>query len=342
MDYQKFIDLRKKSEDFAISASSIKLYEQCSWKYFSNKILRLPKTTNAGAARGDCAHKIFECLLNPRHKKHYDKIIKTKNIKKCKPVYRLILKLINKYEVLREEYDSKGNHNLNLICEMVLTGLGYDFFCNGYEILGSEHTITINEHDLKVNGFIDVLSFDKERNKLLIRDFKSSAPDSSEDFTTQALTYILWAKRIKNMDAVAQFIFLRKSDTDAFIQEYRFTDPQIDGFEMYIKSIYKTLRDININTAMSHFAYDDGYKKEGFSGAVVCGRSQYKGQLKKDGTEMYACEYKHPIEYYILLFDGKFKKSSYNKNDLEKYIDFGDKNRYSLVSVKYDGCPRFY
>lgn len=340
MDYDFFLKLYKK-DDFYISASSVKLFELCSWKYFANKVLKYPKPENAGSARGTCVHKVFECLLNPRHKKHYDKIIKTKNVKKCKPVYRLVKKLMSKYDVLNDKYDKKGNHNLDLVLEMILTGIGYDFFCNGYEILGSEYNISIEQKDYKVRGIIDVLSLDKD--KLLIRDYKSSAPDSSEDFNTQALMYILWAKRIKNMDAVAQFVFLRKDNTDNFIEELKFSDSQIDGFETYIKHIYKTLRDININTAKSHFAYDDGFANDGgFKGAVACGRSMYKGHLKKDGSEMYACEHKHPVNYYVLFRDGKFQKSSYNKEDLEKHIDKNNSKCYSLVSVNYAGCPRFY
>ena len=75
-----------------LSASRIKVAQTCSWQYWTRYILKLPDTSNDGARRGTICHLVFECLGNPRHKKHYNKIIKNKDIFASKSVKRLVLK----------------------------------------------------------------------------------------------------------------------------------------------------------------------------------------------------------------------------------------------------------
>lgn len=266
-----------------------------------------------------------------------------KNIEDDKGVTRLIKKLIksNNLPIL----DKKGVNNYDLIKEMVLVGLGYDFYCEDYdELLSSEYEIKIETPEYRLNGFIDKLGI--KDGKFLISDFKSS--EKFDSFDTQALCYILWAKRVKNMDSIAEFIYLRKPEGQ-ISRKYEFTDSQIDGFEMYVKEIYKQLKNFNRKKAQSHFAYDDGYpgKDEGFKGAAMCGRSQYKGHLKKDGTEMWSCPNKHPQEYYVCLKNGEIIKSDLNYEALVTYldkkgIDKKEESCYKIQKVSYSGCLRFY
>ena len=110
-----------------LSASAIQDLEKCSWIYYCKKCLKLPDKSNAGASRGSICHLLFECLLNPRHKKHFNSIIKKNEIKKLKVIDRFIKKQIKKYKL--DKIDHKDNNNYDLIEEMILVGLKNDFFC---------------------------------------------------------------------------------------------------------------------------------------------------------------------------------------------------------------------
>ena len=77
-----------------LSASRIKVEQTCSWQYWAKYVLKLPDKSNDGAKRGSICHLVFECLGNPRHKKHYVKILKNKNIFASKAVEKLVILMI--------------------------------------------------------------------------------------------------------------------------------------------------------------------------------------------------------------------------------------------------------
>ena len=110
-------------ESSPLSASKIKTLQSCSWLYWCKYHLKLPEESNDGASRGTICHLVFECLGNPRHKKHYTKILRGKSTWKSEAVKRLVLIHAKKLKV----YDLD---NLNLINEMILNGIRYDFFGN--------------------------------------------------------------------------------------------------------------------------------------------------------------------------------------------------------------------
>ena len=60
--------------------------------------LNLPDKTNSGALRGSLCHLIFELLLKPRHKKHYEAIIKKKDITGSGAVLRLAERHMRSFE----------------------------------------------------------------------------------------------------------------------------------------------------------------------------------------------------------------------------------------------------
>ena len=68
------------SKEQILSASKIKTFESCSWKYWCNYHLKLPQENNDGARRGTVCHLIFELLVKPRHKKHFDLIMEAKTL----------------------------------------------------------------------------------------------------------------------------------------------------------------------------------------------------------------------------------------------------------------------
>ena len=91
------------STDVKLSASRIKTAQQCTWLYWSKYKLKLPDSSNDGASRGTVCHNIFECLGNPRHKKHYKTIIKDGEIWGCTPVARMVMTQATSLKVADEE-----------------------------------------------------------------------------------------------------------------------------------------------------------------------------------------------------------------------------------------------
>ena len=73
-----------------LSASRIKVAQTCSWLYWAKYVLKLPDRSNDGAKRGTICHLVFECLGNPRHKHHFKKIVKSKDVFASKAVRVLI------------------------------------------------------------------------------------------------------------------------------------------------------------------------------------------------------------------------------------------------------------
>ena len=157
-----------------LSASRIKVAQTCSWLYWAKYVLKLPDRSNDGAKRGTICHLVFECLGNPRHKHHFKKIVKSKDVFASKAVRVLIEKNARQLDVADEE-------NMDLIKDMTLAGLNYYFY--GGSLGKPTEAISEKEFDIKVEkgkkryvikGFIDKLFLYKRKKTALIRDFKTS------------------------------------------------------------------------------------------------------------------------------------------------------------------------
>ena len=107
----------------ALSASRIKKAQSCSWSYWATYHLKVPDRSNDGASRGWICHLIFELLGAEKHKDIYDEVILKDNIYLCEPIKRLVSYHAKKLKVNDQE-------NLELINNMTLAGLHFDFFGN--------------------------------------------------------------------------------------------------------------------------------------------------------------------------------------------------------------------
>ena len=101
------------SDQPALSASRIKTLQTCSWIYYSRYHLKLPDKSNDGASRGTVCHAVFECLGNPRHKHHYDDIMKADDIGGSTVVERMVETYAKKLLVNDDE-------NMQLIKDMII------------------------------------------------------------------------------------------------------------------------------------------------------------------------------------------------------------------------------
>ena len=319
------------SESQILSASKIKTFESCSWKYWCNYHLKLPQENNDGARRGTVCHLVFELLVKTRHKKHFDLIMAGASLSSSPPVARLVRNSLKKEGGYSEE-------NYLLCEEMILVGLDNDFYGAKGAVNSPEKEFLLESESpkYKIRGFIDKpIEYDK---KVKIVDYKSSKNKFNKKelkSNVQAMTYTLASKKLwpKLKNIIVEFLFLRFPNNPS--QQIRFTKEQLSGFEYYLEHIYKIINSFTESDAKSNFASSQPMPKrdEGFCGPLNCGFAKHKGQLKKDGTLMWHCPFKFDFEYYSLIDEkGNLIKNSFSKEDL-------DESKGSIELKTYDGCP---
>ena len=344
-----------------LSASRIKVAQTCSWQYWAKYILKLPDKSNDGAKRGSICHLVFECLGNPRHKKHYNKILKNKNIFSSPAIKRLVMR-----HAVREQVDDE--ENISLIKDMTLNGLQYDFFGkeNGRptkSISEKEFNIKIDQNGKKyaIRGFIDKLFLYKKKRLAIIRDFKSSKQIFKGKEVTNNLQDLMYCLAVKHLypdylKRRSEFVFLKFDlSKDMFgktgkglLEMSAIGEDELEGFEYELTEIQKYLDSFNLLCAKSSFAADQDYPKDGtFGGPLVCGKEGYKkrrGQFLLDAEgskiENYICSVRKPMEYYVLLDkDGKILASAFKKD--KKLLQNKKQKGQKIELRKYAGCPRW-
>jgi len=331
-----------------LSASRIKTLQTCSWQYWANYHLHLPNADNHGSLRGTICHNIFELLGDPKHKKHYTKIVKDQSIKASPAIDRMVMSYAKKWKISDFE-------NLDLIDSMIVEGLNYDFF--GEDIGKPTEAISEQDFDISVDedgksyrirGFIDKLFLFKRKKLAIIRDFKTSkAIFSGKEYedNMQDLMYSLAVKTLypEFLKRKVEFLFLKFDlNGEGCLKMEQLDSDELEGFEYFLTEIQQVINNFTEETAKSNFALDKGFpkKEDGFAGKIVCGFANHAGQLKKDGTPMWYCPYKFKFDYFHLLDeDGELIKSSYTKEDLQIMLDNG--KGHEIKKLKYGGCPSF-
>lgn len=318
----------------ALSASRIKTLENCSWLYWCNYHLRLPKVENDGAKKGTICHEIFELLLHPKHKGSYDKAITNNSIVTVKPIYRLIRKLMKKFG-----FDPLDKELTAQLDNMILVGLKTDFFVQGGTVVKPEYQFEIMNVGPKyyIKGFIDKPAI--RGTEVVIDDFKSSKKQFSgedKESNMQALIYSLAARKIwPDFKPTVRFIFLQFPDDP--IQQVTYEEDVLKGFEEYLAHIQQIVDKFDEDKAREHFAADHKAPSTGeFKGQLLCGFAKKKGQLKKDGNKMWHCDYKFPFDYWVVKdANGGIVSTAFDKNKLKL------KTGETIEEAHYQGCPKF-
>lgn len=306
-----------------LSASRLKSLQQCSWKFYCNEVLKLPETIHPKTITGTCAHSILECLLNPRHKRHYDLVMSGSKSDQSiynSPVIKRFVKIYqNKYrldQVLIDDLDSMV---------MVVLQLTDYLEKQSDEAFPPEHEflITIGEQNYQIRGFIDRLA--RKGDLYLIKDYKTQGKRFDEDELAnnfQAAMYQLYIwKKFKSLSTV-QFIMLRhpptKRDPQKHIQVVRPRTPEeLAGFEEYLLFIGEIFSNFDQSHAQMHFCADDP-KTKGFC--------------------TYVCQFRNALTYQSLLDkEGNLLKNVFLNETLTPDISKGE-----TVEIRsYPGCPRF-
>ena len=294
-----------------LSASRIKTLETCSWVYWNNYHTKVPQSQNDGALRGTICHTVFELLLNKRHLKNYNRIIKKNAIDGDKGVDKLVKKLAKKVKL--------DDSNYKLLNDMILVGLKHDFFGEHGDIVKPEYSFNIESQEPKyhIRGFIDKPI--KTKKEMHIIDYKSSKYKFRGDdleANIQAMMYSLASKKLwPKLKPIVKFLFLRFPKQP--IQELTFTDEQITGFEHYLEHINDYVNKFDENSAKANFAIDN---------------EKNKWMCKVGGWK---CPYKDPYEYYVKLND----KGEVVETSLEN--TFKDIKGFKIETRKYEGCPKW-
>ena len=326
-----------------LSASKIKTLKSCSWLYWCKYHLKLPDKTNDGALKGEIVHLVFECLGKERHRKHYNNILKKKNVFYSKAIKRLVNKHVNAKNLNNEE-------SIDDIKQMIYKGLLYDFFGNKYgapsEVVSEkEFEILVEQEDIsyKIKGYIDKLFIYENKSIVLIRDFKTNKKKYEGKEVTDNLQDNMYTLAIKKLypqlkDIKMEFLFLKQETENEILMEmHAKTKYEIIGFEHELTGYQKYADSFTEKTSCSNLAAKLGMPKDGsFGGKLLCGFATKPNELKKDGTPKWCCTYKFPFEYYALYNEKQeFVKSSFKIEDLNKLKKPTDK----IEKKKYKGCP---
>jgi hypothetical protein len=294
-----------------LSASRIKTLETCSWVYWNNYHTKVPQTQNDGALRGTICHTVFELLLNPKHKKHYNKIIKQNSITGSKAMERLVKKLKTKVGL--------DPSNFEILDQMIMVGLKHDFFGEGGKIVKPEFPFEIKNDSPKyhIKGFIDKPI--KKKKEMHIVDYKSSKYKFRGDdleANIQAMMYSLASLKIwPKLKPIVKFLFLRFPKQP--IQQLSFTEEQIKGFEYYLEHINNYINNFDEDTAQANFAADNEKNK------WMCQIGGWK------------CPYKDSYEYYVKLnTEGEVIESNFDGN-------FKETKGFVIEKRSYEGCPKW-
>jgi hypothetical protein len=342
------------SDQVKLSASRIKTAQSCTWLYWAKYKLKLPDSSNDGASRGSVCHNIFECLGNPRHKKHYKRIIKDGDIWGCDAVSRMVTTQAKALKVADED-------NLSMINDFIMNGLRYDFF--GDELGKPTKAVSEERFDIKVDedgkrynilGFIDKLFLYSKKRRAIIRDFKTSkAKFKGKEATDnlQALMYSLAVKHLypRYLQRELEFLFLKfdlekdllGQDGEGMLRMEKISEDELEGFEYYLTEVQEYLENFGEEEALSNLAAKQNYPTDGsFGGPLSCGFAKYPDQLKKDGTPMWHCTYKFPFDYLILKDSNGVKIKTAQLKD-EGILEGLKKDGDTITTEHYKGCPHW-
>ena len=339
-----------------LSASRISTAEKCSWVYWCKYINKVPDSSNTGASRGSVCHNVFEYLGKERHKKHLELILKSNSIKGSKAVNKLVYS-----QASTQNPPVNSTEEMDLIDEFIVNGLRFDFYGDQNETpfhSFSEKTfdITIEEGDkhYHIYGFIDKLFMYDKGKRAVIRDFKTSKKVYTGSEITDNLQNLIYCLAVKKMypncdQFQTEFLFLKfnldsdllGSDGEGVLRMDPISLEELEGFEYHLTDIQSYLDNFDYNTACSNFAADQPYATDGtFSGPLSCGYAKKPGQLKKDGTLMWHCNYKFPFDYWVLRKSNGDIIDSVKDGEQHTLIINEESGEY-IEKINYKGCPKF-
>lgn len=317
-----------------ISNSRLDSFCHCSAKFAANYFYKIPDKGNAGSSRGDVCHRIFEILGTEKRKKMIPLIIKENSVKPFVSLWRLV-------EIFAKQKDVFTKSDLDMIDFFIVTGLIFD-----QEPIGTKEVLIEKEFNFEVidekrgvkyrlRGFIDkTYLIEREGVKYIYcRDFKSSKarfdkkkmnPNIQSLIYQLAFRYLFPEYKLLSFD----FIFLKFRD-NAIQTSGVYPDHLLDGFEIYLTEIQSQLERFTLSNKNDNIAYLDPSKK------ALCGTG--KEGLKEDGSPIWICPARKPMDYWVKLNDkGEIEKSYF----IDQKPDESDGKK--VEKRRYSGCGFFH
>lgn len=303
-----------------LSASKLKLHQDCSLAYWFKYIKKLPNEVGDGGKRGSISHLILEYLFKEKRRKIVENILKEKNTFSYKPVERLCRNLAKKLGCNTED-------NLNKINAFILTGLTFDFFCDEAIKSSSEERFDVKTDKYHIIGIIDKTAIYED--KVVVTDFKSSKGKFSKEeieFNIQALMYGLVQKqRFPDKKIEVNFLFLKMKRNP--VQTVVISDEILTGFELWLEYMTDYLSDFNYDKALANLAISNVTKRWHCDKEI--------GSFNKEGAPSHICSFKYPFVYFAAVKDGEVHFTAYDKKSLDKY----KKQGYVIEEKMHEGCP---
>lgn len=315
----------------AISSSRLDSYLHCSAKFYANYFLSIPDKGNSGSSRGSTVHSILEILISDKWLKLCNKIIKANSCKSFPALWRLI------------EYHARKNsvgdrENLDMIDSFIIVGITIALREKPKGLVKTlveypfDFEVVEENISYRVRGFCDLIYLYKVDNSLMIKilDYKSSKQKFSKDKqknNIQSLIYQNVARRLfpeYKLDSF-QFVFMKFVKDPVQFAEL-VSEDVLRGFELYLTEIQSQLEKFTLANSNDNIAYLDYSKK------ALCGSG--KEGFKDDGSPIWICPARKPMEYWVKLNDKREIEKSYFIN--EKPNDVTVEKRF------YSGCSFFY
>lgn len=325
-------------KEINISASKLDTFESCSWMYWCKYHLKLPDQGNLGSKKGNVCHGVFEALLKENNKRqlYVDQIKNDKTCKNIPSLWRYINSLGKKEGLFDSDHFA---HVDEMIYAAVKEG---DFIPDRskYDVIPEQHFKYQIHKNIFINGFIDVKIINKKTGEILIRDYKSSKEKFAPKKIISNFQGMMYALSVYKETGVVPdvcFWFLQYPNNIRQMMP-RVTASELNGYEAYLKYAIAEQMD-----KFSHVHAKLGYAKnkpkpdkdEGFTGCLKCGFAKHKGQLKKDGSKMWACDFKFGFDYFVVRDNnGEIIKKSHYIQDLQKHYPLN-----KIEKLNYSGCP---
>lgn len=324
------------SKEIVISSSKLDTFEGCSWEYWVKYHLKAPSKGNLGTAKGSVCHHIYELLLVERHRKHIEQIKADKTCRNIPSLWKYILKESDREGLFTPEH-------IDHVDEMVYNGIKEADFVpdpKKYDVVQEEEFKFQIHNNVYLRGFVDVLITNKKTQEMIIRDYKSSkqkhAPKKIQN-NNQGMAYALYVYEKYGVIPDVEFWFLQFPNSIKQVMP-KPTKAELNGFKSYLRMVGKQMEIFEFDHAKLGYAKNKPHPKkdEGFTGPLKCGFACRKGQLKKDSSPMYHCEYKFDsVFYFVKDEEGKIIDKSYDRKDLTKH----QKEGKVIEEMMYKGCP---
>lgn len=247
-----------------ISASSLKALADCTMAFYYSRILKLPEKEWPRTIIGSLVHSIFECLRNPRHRKHYDLIVlKTKDgvwHELSPAVKRLVKMWKDKYNIDQSLLDDLNEMlHVGINCtDFLWEKADIDPVTGTPKVYGPEHAFTlILPSGAEIRGYIDDMAV--VDGVMVVRDYKSAKnkpPMADLPNNVQALMYQLYVWLTFGLPARVEFVYLRHGPTKRTNDKHlQIVQPvpvaAFTGFIDHLENLYPRINQFSLEDALS-------------------------------------------------------------------------------------------